>query len=328
MDTGWRVLVDQNEALARVQDLVDDEDWRADKRASWSQVLHQLVCAMDWSTGLVTGLTADRLGQAGERAPRTVSRVLAWAREVGLVVVVEAGASATFLGSEHNRTPTYALVTNTPAVHSPNDIADGTATSSSEAVDESGDLPESLVGTKPLTGGRRNPHASQPTVDWPSYRIPATPAERNAAAHSLLRRMGLDGPSWSGHAIWRARALLKPWWDAGACVAGLLHAAARHPDDQTRDRGLITRGTNDPLRVLGYRLRPWRGRLQELPAAVVGHHGDYLARQAARISSGVAARAQHNAPQNALPSAERLAAKAAVAAHLEALRAQRRGDRP
>ena len=66
---------------------------------------------MDWTTGLIAALTAERLGAAGGRAPRTVSRVIAWAREIGLLVVVETGASAEFLGTDHGRTPTYALVT-------------------------------------------------------------------------------------------------------------------------------------------------------------------------------------------------------------------------
>ena len=73
--------------------LIDDQDWRADKRAAWTAILRQLVCAMDWDTGLVAALTAQRLGAAGARAPRTVSRVIAWARDIGLVVVVEHAAS-------------------------------------------------------------------------------------------------------------------------------------------------------------------------------------------------------------------------------------------
>jgi hypothetical protein len=33
---------------------------------------------MDWDIGLINGVTAARLGDAGGRATRTVSRVLAW----------------------------------------------------------------------------------------------------------------------------------------------------------------------------------------------------------------------------------------------------------
>ncbi|HYZ38708.1 MAG TPA: hypothetical protein VE673_18665, partial [Pseudonocardiaceae bacterium] len=120
IDTGWRVLTDQTETLRIVEHLVDAQDWRADKRTSWLQILRRLVYSMDWSTGLVTALTAQRLGHAGNRSPRTVSRVLAWARDAGLIVVVEHAASAEFLGTQHGRTPTYAFVTNTPAPSSLN----------------------------------------------------------------------------------------------------------------------------------------------------------------------------------------------------------------
>ena len=113
----YRVLTDQAEALRIVQAAVDDQDWRADKRAAWLAILRQLVHAMDWDTGLVAACTAQRLGTAGARAPRTVSRVIAWAREVGLLVVVEHGASAEFLGTDYGRTPTYALVTDAPLPH-------------------------------------------------------------------------------------------------------------------------------------------------------------------------------------------------------------------
>jgi len=75
--------------------------------------------------------------------------------------------------------------------------------------------------------------------------------------------------------LWRARALLRPWWDAGACPAALLHAIDHHPDNPDHHRGDALRGTRDPLRVLGARLRPWRGRLSELPARLAGIRGDY-----------------------------------------------------
>lgn len=114
LDTGWRVLTDQPEARTRIQHLLADQDWRTDKHHSWTPMLRQLVNSMDWTTGLITGLTTQRLATAGNRAPRTVSRLLAWARDIGLLVVVECGASATFLATTTNRTPTYALVTPTP----------------------------------------------------------------------------------------------------------------------------------------------------------------------------------------------------------------------
>ncbi|MHA6797610.1 hypothetical protein ACVGVM_29500 (plasmid) [Pseudonocardia bannensis] len=290
IETGWRVMVDQAEAWRRVERLVDAEDWRADKRRSWLHILRRLVNSMDWSTGLVTGVTAQRLGDAGDRAARTVSRVLAWARDIGLVVVVECGASAAFLGSRTNRTPTYALVTDTPpAAPAPPEPED------TGPVDQTGDLPLSYVSSKPLQGGRRPLPASQCVVDWPVFQVPDTPAERTAAALCLFKRIGLDHRGVSRVPLWRARALLRPWWGAGACVAGILHALDHHPDRPDHHRGDALRGATDPLRVLGHRLKPWKGRLHELPAAVVGIRGDHLrlkaeavARRAARRCSPVA----------------------------------------
>ncbi|NMH96490.1 hypothetical protein [Pseudonocardia acidicola] len=285
IETGWRVMADQAEAWRRVVQLVDAEDWRTDKRRSWLQILRRLVNSMDWTTGLVTGVTAQRLGAAGDRATRTVSRVLAWARDAGLVVVVECGASAAFLGSRTNRTPTYALVTDTPlptqALPEPEVIL---------PVEQSGDLPQSCVSTKPLQGGRRPPSASQCVVDWPVFQVPDSPPERTSAALCLFNRMGLDRRGVSGVPLWRARALLRPWWEAGACVAGILYALDHHPDRPDQHRGDALRGATDPLRVLGYRLKPWRGRLHELPPGVVGIRGDHLRLKAEAIARRAARR--------------------------------------
>ncbi|WP_226367313.1 hypothetical protein [Pseudonocardia sp. ICBG162] len=252
--------------------LVDDEEWRSDKRRSWSAILRRLVCHMDWDTGLITGLTTQRLGAAGDRAERTVSRVLAWARDRGLLVVVEPGASAEFLGTEAGRTPTYALVTHSPLPKLPVDadsaplqhqVSRGQAT-----VDENGDLPTTHVATKPLSGGRRT--QLSPQHQWHPYDVPDTPGARNAATLSLITLLGLGGRKASKIEIWRARALLKPWWEAGATVAGLRHALEHHPDRPDQPRGPVTTDARDPLRVIGARLRPWQGRLHEIRAVQIG----------------------------------------------------------
>lgn len=327
IEPGWRVLVDQREAWSQVQLLVDAEEWRADKRASWSQILRQMVQSMDWTTGLVTGATATRLGAAGERATRTVSRVLAWARDVGLVVVVEPAASAEFLGSRHNRCATYALVTSTPG----RDTTYSTGPSEptlDRAGDESGDLPLSLEGSKPSNTGRRLKPANSPSHPWPAYAIPTTPAERNKATHALFRRLGLDPGPGSQVPLWRARALLKSWFEAGACIAGLLYALDHHPDRQNQHRGDALRSARDPLRVLGHRLQPWHGRLSDLPATLVGFQGDYTAarRPAPTTSTTGACPLQHRQAETT-STQRREAAKTALATHLAELR-RRRGDHP
>jgi hypothetical protein len=324
---GWRVLVDQPEAWQVVQDLVDAEDWRADKRASWLLILRQLVYSMNWDTGLITGVTAARLGGAGGRATRTVSRVLAWARDVGLVVVVEHAASAQFLGSRRNRTACYALVTSSPLVPEPPEPEDPQVALLDEhgvrPVDESGDLPLSSIGSKPSKNGRRLEHAGHPTQDWPVYAIPTSPTERSSATQCLMKRLGLDRRGVPGVPLWRTRALLKTWFDAGACVAGLLFALDHHPDRPTHHRGDMLRGAHDPLRVIGHRLRPWRGRLNELPPTLTGIRGDY--RQKKPQTAPTVDRGASTGAGQPGGSDVRRAARAAVDAHLRLLRERRAG---
>jgi len=275
----YRVLVEQAEALAVVEELVDAQEWRSDKRAAWAAILRRLVCSMDWQTGLITAVTLDRLGDAGARAPRTVSRVIAWARDAGLLVVVEHGASAAFLGTEHGRTPSYALVTTRPAPANPADDTDppGEQNPQVTAADHTnGDLPVSYVDQKPLSDERLEP-ATPVEQQWPSWQIPQTAAQRIAATRCLFRHLGLDDRGVSGRVrnvripLWRAVRQLRPWWDGGLSPRGLLHAIHHLPGQPGHSRGDALRGAHQPLAVLGARLSPWRDRLHELPGAVIGH---------------------------------------------------------
>jgi hypothetical protein len=319
IDPGAVVLTDQAAALARIEQLVDAEHWRADRRASWTAMLRRLAYAMDWNgTGLVCGVTREQLATAGGCSPRTVSRLLEWAQDVGLVVVVERGASAAFLRADTNRAPSYVLVAGAdfleesrPELHP----ATGESAHVSGPVDESGNLPQSSVGSNPLRG-RRPDHPKPFRAGWPLWQVPATAAERNAAVATLLARIGLDGRV----AAWRARALLCQWWQAGACVAGLLHAVDHHPDRPDEPRGDALRGASDPLRVLGYRLAPWVGRLGELPPHLHGRAGDYRAEQAARVAERTAAADRPTRRRPASTAAAREAARAQLAAALAARR--------
>lgn len=327
MDGDLVVLTNQVAALRCVEQLVDAELWRADKRTRWTRMLRRLVCSMDWTTGLVCGVTLAQLAEVGGCAPRTVSRLLAWAQDVDLLVVVEVGAAASFLGTTSNRAPAYVLVCPPPAAEPVTEGDQPAVADSAEVsgpVDESGNLPQSYVGNKPSPTDRRRNHSPQPRLDWPAWQIPANSAERCAAAAALLARIGLDG---SCVPVWRLRALLHQWWIAGACVAGLLHAIDHLPDGTLRGNAL--RGAVDPLRVLGYRLRPWVGQLHQLPQGLVGRHGDYRAEQAARIADRIATAERHRtrqadkATQARSTAAAREAARAALRVVL-ADRAQRR----
>lgn len=344
---GWRnrvdrdlvVLTDQNVALRRVEQLSDAELWRADKRTRWVRMLRRLACSMDWTTGLVCGVTVAQLAEVGKCSTRTVSRLIAWAQDVDLIVVVEVGATAAFLGADHNRAPAYVLVApSTPptaqesgyrdehqAATEPAQVVSSAQLSS--LVEESGDLPYSYVGNKPLQTNRRlNRHATTDT-SWPAWQIPATPAERSAAVTTLLARTGLG----QGRVpFWRARALLHQWWAEGACVAGLLWAIDHQPDGTARGDAL--HGATDPLRVLGHRLRPWVGQLQQLPPGLAGRHGDYQAEQAARVAEHMATaernRAQRiNQPGRSLSTTAARQAARATLKEVLADRARRRRTR-
>lgn len=263
--------------------------------------------------------------------------MLAWARDCGLLVVVEPGASAEFLGTEAGRTPTYALVTHSPLPVLP--VASDSAPLRHQVepgqttVDESGDLPTTHVSTKPLSGGRR-PHNNSPQR-WHPYDVPDTPGARNAATLSLITLLGLGGRKGHKIEIWRARALLKPWWEAGATVAGLRHALEHHPDRPDQPRGPVTTDARDPLRVMGARLRPWRNRLHEIRAVQIGRMRSTTAsasgcRQPPVLQRGAGPVVQLDRALLDRPAGRgaRQAAREALSEHLRQLREARTGHVP
>lgn len=310
----------QAAALRVVEALVAAQSWRSDRREAWLAILRRLVLSMDWETGLVCAVKAEDFGAAGDRATRTVSRVIAWAVEVGLIVVAEKGASAAFLGASKGRTPTYAVYVppGLPDLEPPpTDVAITQVNTSGR---ELGDLPTVWVSNKP-SNGRRLQHTTPAPKPWPVFGVPGSPSERNRATYCLFKRLGLDPGGVSGVAFWRARAQFKKWWDAGACPAGLLYAIDHHPDRPDRHRGDALRGAHDPLRVLGYRLRPWDGRIHELPVAVRGIPGDYtaIARPTPRAAAAVPLTPFTPSSSPAL----RASLRAELAAELAAIQARR-----
>lgn len=320
---GWRhrlpegvvVLRDQALALARLEELVDAELWREDRRAVALSVLRGLVCGMAWDTGLVAGVTRAHLAAAAGCSTRTVSRIVSWAIEAGLVVCVEAGATAEFLGATSNRAPSYVLT-------APEGFGGGDNLSVPPKPAQS---PGDEFGNPPAYGGQQTSprqerglnrrHNQDPREPWPVYDHATTAAERARAVATFLDRAGLGArvPRW------RAVAMLGPWFEAGWSVMGLLHAVDHHPDQPNRSRGDAARAARDPLRILGHRLSPWRGRLSDLPTALAAVDG--RARRLRTLRSAEADPAARPRPDRGVASAT---VRAAARAELDQVLLRRR----
>jgi hypothetical protein len=330
---GWRgripaefvVLTDQGRAIARATEIVDDQLWSPRQRREWLAMLTAMAHRMDWEgqpdrpdrprhPGLIKGLTRHELASMAGRSPTTVSRVWAWAQDIGLLVRVEEGAPKQWLGSKHNRAAVFAFVA----------PRSGESSQLTGPVDKDGDHPQSYVSNYPSRQIKRlsQTTTTSPRPSWPLFAIPTTPAEREAASQLLLTRAGLDALQLDPR---RLRGVLKQWWLDGACVAGLLWAVDHHPDHPEHSRGDTFRGARDQVALLGYRLAPWRNRLHELPVAVTGHRGDYRAAQAERLTQRLWLAEQttvRHSPTSA--SSSREAAKAALAEHMAVLSRRRR----
>lgn len=110
----------------------------------------------------------------------------------------------------------------------------------------------------------------------------------------------------------------------------MLHAIDHHPDRPDHHRGDMLRGVRDPIAILGARLRPWTGRLGELPASLVGHPGNYVAARYERQQrrSPVAVQSTAGTPVAADPSDRRSAAQAAALASFAAHQARTNPSKP
>jgi hypothetical protein len=306
-------VTDQVAALERVRELVEAEDWCERRRREATAMLAVMAWAMDWRTGLITGVTREQLAARVGRSTRSVSRLWAWAQDTGLLARVEEGADKQFLGASSNRAAAFVVVA--PVGWSADRASAQPAPESpqlSGAVDKTGNLPVSYVRSKPL--GRRERRDGP----WPYRGVPATPAERRAAAEALLIRTGLDRRLID---LRRLHGLLRPWWHAGACVSGLVFMLDHHPDRPDQPRGCATRSAHDPLAVFGYRLAPWIGRTGELPEAVRGWHGDYLGAQKARLAALLPPEPETSTgPARPGSAAVRAAAQTALREHLAARR--------
>ena len=293
---GWRgrvphglvVVTDQPAARELIDRAVDAEGWRADRRHIALTVLRTLADAMDWRIGLVTGATRQAAAQRAGASPRTVSRVIAWASRVGILVCVEKGATGQFLGTRSNRVPAYVFVSPSGMpIPRPRRVADA------QRVDGNVHPPASCDSTQTLVreGSKKTP-PKPPT--WPGRDRARDGRERAAATQTVLDRAGVRRVP-----AWKARALLARWWRAGWSVSGVLYAIDHHPDRPAETRGDAIRGARAPLAVIGHRLAVWQGREHELPAAVRAVDPAERRRRAARLAEQLGEPAQ---PSNGTPA--------------------------
>ena len=312
MHPGWRgripagqvVVADQSEARAWLDQVLDEELWRADRLRAGRTILLTLVEAMDWRTGLVTGTTREKAAQRACVSTRTVSRVIAWAARVGLLVCVEGGATAEFLGVATNRAPAYVFTapSGMPAPRPRPRVV------SSERVDETGNPPASCVSTQTLVREGQKHASSTPPTAWPGRDRAPTPQARRSATLTVLERTGIIGRV----PVWKASAMLADWWRAGWCVSGLLYALDHHPDQPEAQRGDAVRGARDPLAVIGYRLAPWRGRSHELPETLRSVDSVARRRRAAQLAEALGEPRTPEVPARPVASAEARAEARAV----------------
>lgn len=282
---GWRgrvpagqvVITDQCEARAWLDHMLEDELWRTDRRRASRTILLCLIEAMDWRTGLITGATREKAAQRACVSPRTVSRVMAWAARVGLLVCVEKGATAGFLGTTANRAPAYVFTSRAGIPAPPR-----RRTSGPQDVDQIGNPPASCVSTQTLVHEGLK-HTSTKHTAWPSRDRAQTPRARVSATRTVLERAGIT------HRVpgWKACAMLAEWWRAGWCVSGLLYALDHHPDRPGDQRGDAVRGARDPLAVIGHRLAPWRARGHELPESLRSVDPRARRRRAAQLAEAL-----------------------------------------
>lgn len=297
MHPGWRgrvphglvLVTDQAAARELIERGIDAEPWRADRRRVARIVLRTLADGMDWRTGLVTGATREKAAQRAGTSLRTVSRVIAWASRVGLLVCVEKGATAGFLATGMNRAPAYVFtaLAGMP-VPRPRRVADD------QRAEQIGNPPASCDSTTPLVreGVKR---ASPKPVAWPGRDRARDSRERAAATRTVLERVGIVGRART----WKAAAMLACWWRTGWSVSGVLYAIDHHPDRPAETRGDAVRGARDPLAVIGHRLAVWQGREHELPAAVRAVDPADRRRRAARLAEQLGEPAQ---PSNGTPA--------------------------
>jgi len=329
---GWRVIGAQSEALPIVQGHIDEQPWRAERATSWSQIAHQLIAGMDWTTGVVAALTADRLAGAGDRSTRTVSRAIAWLQDAGVLFLIEPGATASYLGGDRNRTPTPSSPTPPSPSFPMSTTTKPSRTSPAPTETRSSRTLSMILATPPNPGvdlttrTRRLEQPGRAPTSWPGWRIPQTPIERSAAGHCLLERLGLGPSGHPGRArkinLGRWWAMLKPWWDSGWSPRGLAWAIEHHPDNPGHHRGDALIGATDPVGVLGGRLAPWRHRAGELPIGLIGLRDDHSPARAAQLTRLTAA-AMGRGDDQRDHSEARAAARAVLAAQLAANRARR-----
>lgn len=99
-------------ALAMVERVLDDQDWRRDRAATWGSVLRFLAGALD-EDGIVAGISTAQIVAATGTTRRTLCRVIAWAVDAGLLLVVPQWTSPPFGQHGPSGIPMYVFTAGT-----------------------------------------------------------------------------------------------------------------------------------------------------------------------------------------------------------------------
>lgn len=312
-------------ARARVTEAIARQPWRPERAASTAAMVNALIERMDRDGSGLTCMVRAELAHRADRGLRTVTAVLAWLQRAGLLVVVEAGATAEFLGTDTNRAPTYAFTEALPEVpevdHCHPPAGPLSRSFSPKREDQKTPGRREIPRCVDPRGRRLRRDQLVSAGPWPLRDVPTTVAERQQAAERLfddLMVSAVDRPR-----LHRALVASGLWESDTACPATLAWAVSHHPDDSDRDLGPWWSGLgarSNRVAVLLARLAPWRGRLDAtaVPAHVTGvDRVARLAALAARQAAADAADARPEVPEApAAPSAARAAAMATIRAAL------------
>ncbi|TDD03846.1 hypothetical protein [Nonomuraea diastatica] len=236
---------------------------RYDGYANLLRVANLIVWGADWST-MCSRPTIAKIVEVTGLAKPTVKRWVRWLRVRGWLGVVEQGSTVKFRKGTYgglcddgfgNRAAVWVLCV--PRRPFANDQRFGLHKRTSEPPSFS--LPE-RKGTAPTRAGetprRRFRDHSRISPTWHLHATPRTKRDRLAACERLRQ----ESPVLRLMTAWYLRWLLKPFLEAGATVADVLHALdVREDDSRWTYTWSSTAEIRHPAGWVRHRLAAWTG---------------------------------------------------------------------